>query len=51
MSQIDHLHFGCCCPHEEVWRSTQTNNTWSCTQVSKCIDVDGGIFELLLWTV
>jgi len=21
--------FGCCCPHNETWRSTQTNNTRS----------------------
>jgi len=27
--RIAHSHFGCCYPHEETWRSTQTNNTRS----------------------
>jgi len=25
--RIARTHFGCCCPHTETWRSTQTNNT------------------------
>ena len=25
--RISHSHCGCCCPHKEMWRSTETNNT------------------------
>jgi hypothetical protein len=27
--RIARSHIGCCCPHKETWRSTQTNNTRS----------------------
>ena len=32
---------------DDLWRPTRT----TAKRVEKCIEVDGGIFEFLLWTV
>jgi hypothetical protein len=43
--RITSSNFGCCCPRQETWKSTQTTNATCAHELTKCSEVDSGISE------